>query len=95
MTPAEAYQKALNALSNARQEFKDKTASIDILEQEFKETKNQLQKTVEELEATKQQIQTTVTEFETTKNELQSVDTLIKNVTVQGVKPQAPEHLAP
>jgi hypothetical protein len=86
MTPAEAYQKAIEALNNARQEFKDKAASIDTLEKEFKETKSQLQKTAEDLEATKQQLQTTKTEFETTKmefettkNELQSVDTLLKN----------------
>jgi hypothetical protein len=79
MTPAEAYQKALEALNNARQEFRDKAASIDSLEKESKETKSQLQTTVEELEATKQQLQTTMTEFETTKNELQSVDTLLKN----------------
>ncbi|MUG95133.1 hypothetical protein F7734_23330 [Scytonema sp. UIC 10036] len=79
ITPAEAYQKAFEALNNARQEFRDKTGAIDNLEKELKETKGLLQKNSGELETIKQQLQITITEFETTKNELQSVDTLLKS----------------
>lgn len=59
ITPAEAYQQAMEALQNARSEYQDKVKSIENLERELKDIKKQnetFSKAADEIEALKLQV---------------------------------------